>query len=1038
MNKNLRLMFTALLLAVFGFVAHAADETVNPTDITGGGTDFSWSCDKNTGASAPAFNKGSGGHLRLYAANSITVSSDTKKIKKLELTVSRNTHQWSSASVDGGTISEATNSSFVWEADDDETTSVTITNNNTGKGNLQIMSIAVTYVEEVVVNERDPQLSVADQTLKVGDIEALTISTLSDGTISFWSEDENVAYVGEDGAGGFEVEARTRGTVTVHVYQEETDDYDAAETTFSVTVEAAQEATLEIDDYTVMRDHWEDFTFNTNIEGDYNIHFESDNPNVAEVIYQGGYYIDAKQPGTATITATIDETDSFDAISKTFVVTVTSKNPANLSIESEFLNVRKEHEIRVPFTTQSDGNINMSSDNEEIAQVYPYDGGYYIWGVSEGSTTIQIIQDETYDYEAARLTFTVNVTAKDPANLSMDSDPVYVKKEHEITVPFTTQSDGNITMSSDNEEIAQVYPYDGGFYIWGVSEGSTNIKIVQEESLEYEAAELTFTVNVTAKDPTVLTVDVENMTIKRDHVETISINTNSEAGIQFTSSDDNIASAWESDGVYYVFGGTPGTATITVHQDETEELAAADVTFEVTVTSKDNPGLSIENIELYPGAEKEFTVTSLSDGVLSFESSDSNIAGAYYNGDESDKKYFAYSNDKSTFGTVTITVRQDETEEYEAAETTFTIKVIDPADLENAFVKMNYGEDVQVGDVIILVNDAAKKALSTTQNKNNRAATDITIEDDIAFATDATEVFTLEDAGDSYYYLKTRDGKYIYASSASSNQLKTSTGTSNAAQATIWFNEGNFADVVFNRDGRNTLSYNTSNGGIFSCYADVQNNGEISVYRKPVKQIVEDPYEEATISESTYATIYYENENLQIPEGVKAYAVEKNDKEIILHEFEGVIPAGQPAVINGEPGTYKFLVTEESGTEPEANDLVGSENGGVDDEAGYKYYVLSWKNAQKNIDEVGFYYQVGSKGAWANVNAHQAYMKIVQENANANGYSLIFGDSTTGIKHLDAAIEDGAEVFTLSGMRVSGKNLGRGIYIVNGKKVVVK
>jgi hypothetical protein len=108
------------------------------------------------------------------------------------------------------------------------------------------------------------------------------------------------------------------------------------------------------------------------------------------------------------------------------------------------------------------------------------------------------------------------------------------------------------------------------------------------------------------------------------------------------------------------------------------------------------------------------------------------------------------------------------------------------------------------------------------------------------------------------------------------------------------------------------------------------------------------------------------------------------------------------------------------------------------DEEGYKYYILSWRNKEMKVEEVGFYFQSGSKGAWAEVNAHQAFMRVSADEANAAGYLFSF-EEATGIDAVKKAdITETDAIYSISGTRVNTGNLRKGIYIMNGKKVVIK
>ena len=195
---------------------------------------------------------------------------------------------------------------------------------------------------------------------------------------------------------------------------------------------------------------------------------------------------------------------------------------------------------------------------------------------------------------------------------------------------------------------------------------------------------------------------------------------------------------------------------------------------------------------------------------------------------------------------------------------------------------------------------------------------------------------------------------------------------------------------------------------------------------------------EVTISSSTYATLYYENKEFEIPERVEAYTVTKDGNIIYMNQLTGHIPAGTPVVLHAEPGTYQLTTTDITPTTEIESDLVGSEEGGKYEESGYKYYILSWRSAEENVDEVGFYFQSGSAGKWAEVRAHQAFLRVPDDNASAAGYRLSF-EEPTGIDSAKLAEANNSDaIYSISGARVNKGNLQKGIYIMNGKKVVIK
>ena len=87
------------------------------------------------------------------------------------------------------------------------------------------------------------------------------------------------------------------------------------------------------------------------------------------------------------------------------------------------------------------------------------------------------------------------------------------------------------------------------------------------------------------------------------------------------------------------------------------------------------------------------------------------------------------------------------TNESAVVQATYT-KEAAPQPIGNEYVLVKDIADLAAGKHIIFVNKESAKAMSSTQNGNNRGATEITIASDVATATEATEIFTLEKDGD--------------------------------------------------------------------------------------------------------------------------------------------------------------------------------------------------------------------------------------------------------------------------------------------------
>ena len=209
-----------------------------------------------------------------------------------------------------------------------------------------------------------------------------------------------------------------------------------------------------------------------------------------------------------------------------------------------------------------------------------------------------------------------------------------------------------------------------------------------------------------------------------------------------------------------------------------------------------------------------------------------------------------------------------------------------------------------------------------------------------------------------------------------------------------------------------------------------------------IVEIIENPFE-LTVSAARYATLYLDY-NAIIPEGVEVYTANTVDgNRLMMEQVTGVLPANTGVIVRAEQGTYAFEQSFENAEEIEGNLLRGSaQDEYITPEKNHKYYVLSIKNGV-----VGMYEDALSGGTFKN-NANKAYLQlkpqlgiydeeIDTENPGmqlSNSYYFDFG-GTTAIEPVINNVGDNI-YYDLSGRRV--ENPTRGIYIVNGKKVLVK
>lgn len=224
-----------------------------------------------------------------------------------------------------------------------------------------------------------------------------------------------------------------------------------------------------------------------------------------------------------------------------------------------------------------------------------------------------------------------------------------------------------------------------------------------------------------------------------------------------------------------------------------------------------------------------------------------------------------------------------------------------------------------------------------------------------------------------------------------------------------------------------------------SKYRIVRNSSNIfSVSQSTYSTLVlfQEVLEPVTVSISSvgYATLYYGDRALTVPEGVvaKTYAVENgqlvNTKEYVAGD---VIPQATAVVLKGKEGTYTFELATSEGTAPEKSDLYGYDTEQNTSVTNAKYYYkLSLDDEGANV---GFYWDQDNGAAFTS-GAHKAFLAVKEAIASK---AFSFDKEVTAVKSVGPNPARDA-VYSLAGLRMLPGHLPAGIYIKNGKKIIVK
>ena len=473
----------------------------------------------------------------------------------------------------------------------------------------------------------------------------------------------------------------------------------------------------------------------------------------------------------------------------------------------------------------------------------------------------------------------------------------------------------------------------------------------------------------------------------------------------------NITVTWEDqevDGVAY-YGGSE-TFTVTV------SLSVANVSISSTSLNLDDATtatitLDPEDLQVTYATSDE-TVATVADGIVTAVSA----------------------------GTATITVNWEEHYAndllYAAGSQTFEITVSDDSPVQCVFEEEYYTRfDLSVNGW----GFPEKSANITTSGSYENSGKTITLAGDPGFYFNTTNNFVLLGKTGATLTLPAFDFEVMAievtgASGASGNTKQNifvddkavSTETTGAKGTNLYFIDEDYQSI----------------GTIYTIKVDNNYNTqftEIKVYKK-------EAFVELYVTDAGYRT-YCDADALDFnvaSGGLKAYTVEGVDAEgstnLVLKEV-GKVPAETGVLLEAEEGTYYVALAsgDSEGDNSDYDDVSTNQLVGVTETTEVEPSIIVLMDGENGV---GFY----KTSKTFTVGAHTAYLPIsaleTVADAGADGVKTlninVDDDTPTGINCMSAAELSGkdAVIYNMSGQRVS--RAVKGIYIVNGKKVMVK
>ena len=271
--------------------------------------------------------------------------------------------------------------------------------------------------------------------------------------------------------------------------------------------------------------------------------------------------------------------------------------------------------------------------------------------------------------------------------------------------------------------------------------------------------------------------------------------------------------------------------------------------------------------------------------------------------------------------------------------------------------------------------------------------------------------------------------------------VKDATVTSALASknATIAQGEGDAqkAYAVYDKKGslgRTALSSTTSIVSVCGFPGAYNPSYQLNVFSADA---VEETGYNLAVSAAGYATYFNSTKAYTLPAGVKGHIWDLSNALVNTYAPGSVVPANEPLVIEAAEGNYALMFTTTEQQHVVNNTLEGTDEAtALTDDSNYYYYGLSL-NASSELSSVGFYWMNPTGAAFTN-GAHKAYLKLAKATFSPSMVmsAFPFNGSATGIDKIATGADTTKTVYDLSGRRVN--KAIKGIYIVNGKKVLVK
>ena len=399
----------------------------------------------------------------------------------------------------------------------------------------------------------------------------------------------------------------------------------------------------------------------------------------------------------------------------------------------------------------------------------------------------------------------------------------------------------------------------------------------------------------------------------------------------------------------------------------------------------------------------------------------------------------------TTTGTYTITATVDENENFTSASATCPLTVKAPSfniAAPTYYKKITSTDELVLGTQYIIANIEQGQGLpasgtittvATISEENKANITDNTLVKSEYVADFA--VLTLQKDENDNYVLINEEGQYLTGANGTDLSWKDAKDTYSTWK--ISFDKSGNALIATTAETKSARIIMITSNSI-KYYASSNNYTKVQLYQKVTDLAI------STLTNG-YAT-FVTDVPYVMPKGACGYAVTVAPHVGVITKTEAYkggqpVPAQTALLIGGASGKYYPAVLKEnvapSYTRENYMEGKRTADGDTDSQRGGDVYY--YKLALNSDGKPGFYYGKAGGAAFKLTKPTTAYLAVPQSITPVNGYLIDFDGEETGISTIAPTNgnADGA-IYNLNGIRMTQtlRNLPKGVYIVNGKKVI--